>query len=87
MVRSATRCYLPWPLPRIDQDSRTRETESVVLELLALDILLNLDQDCDKENRALLSIVAGFFARVDIMVPQSSIFEEVSNLIEILRYR
>jgi hypothetical protein len=35
----------------------------------------------------LLSIVSGFFARVHIMLPQSSIFEEVSALIEIFLHR
>lgn len=60
---------------------------TLALCMLALDILLDSGQDCGKESRALLSIVAGFFARVDIMLPRSSIFEEVTSLIEILTYR
>ncbi|KAJ6284300.1 hypothetical protein J3E71DRAFT_171878 [Bipolaris maydis] len=53
---------------------------------LALDILLESDQGCEKEGRALLSIVAGYFARVGIVFAQSSVFEEVSSLVEILTY-
>jgi hypothetical protein len=59
----------------------------LALCLLALDSLLELDQDCGKEDRALLSIVAGYFARVGIVFAQSSVFEEVSSLVEILTYR
>nr|C9K7C4.1 RecName: Full=AM-toxin biosynthesis protein 12; Flags: Precursor [Alternaria alternata]BAI44748.1 hypothetical protein [Alternaria alternata] len=69
------------------QDCNHLFIQTLALSMLALDILLESDQGCGKENRALLSIVAGFFARVDIILPQSSIFEEVSNLIEILTYR
>jgi hypothetical protein len=55
--------------------------------MLALSILQEPSRNCGKENRALLSIIAGFFARVEITFPESSIFEEVSDLIEILTYR
>lgn len=54
---------------------------------LALDILSESDEGCGNERRALLSIVAGFFARIGIVFPQSSVFGEVSSLVEILTYR
>ncbi|KAH3953672.1 hypothetical protein HBH70_238930 [Parastagonospora nodorum] len=69
------------------QDCNHLFINTLALCMLALNILQDPSQNCGKENRALLSIIAGFFARVEIMLPESSIFEEVSNLIEILTYR
>jgi hypothetical protein len=59
---------------------------TLALCLLALDILLDSDQGCRQEKRAMLTIAAGFFARIGIAFPQSSIFGEVSSLVEILMY-
>ena len=55
--------------------------------MLALDILLQPDENDGKKCRAFLSMVAGLFARIGILLPQTSVFEEVSDLIEILTYR
>jgi hypothetical protein len=59
----------------------------LALCLLALDITLEPDQNSGKQSRVFLSIVAGFFARIGILLPQTSVFEEVSDLIETLTYR
>ncbi|KAK1913947.1 AM-toxin biosynthesis protein 12 [Pyrenophora teres f. teres] len=58
----------------------------LALCMLALDILLRPDENNGKKSRAFLSMVAGLFARIGILLPQSSVFEEVSDLIETLIY-
>lgn len=75
------------PSEYLVQDYTYLFMNKLALCLLALDILLDLEQDCGKESRALLSMIGGFFARVDMILPQSTIFKGVSDLIEILTYR
>ncbi|EUC26878.1 hypothetical protein COCCADRAFT_42192 [Bipolaris zeicola 26-R-13] len=91
LLKQLTREIIPlsstMPPEYLLQDCNHLFINKLALCLLALGIILEPDQDRRKEARALLSIVAGFFARIGIMLPQSSVFEEVSDLIEILMYR
>ena len=69
------------------QDYNYLFINKLALCLLVLDIVLESDQNSKRESRAFLSIVAGFFARIGILLPQISVFEEVSDLVETLTYR
>ncbi|KAJ5028321.1 hypothetical protein PSV08DRAFT_375096 [Bipolaris maydis] len=91
LLKQSTREIIPlsstMPSEYLLQDCNHLFINTFALCLLAQDILLDPDQDSRKESRALLSIVAGFFARIGIMFPGSSVFEEVSDLVEILTNR
>lgn len=86
-TRETIKCSSTMPSEYLLQDCNHLFINKLALCLLALEILLEPDQASRKESRAFLIIVAGFFARIGILFPQTTLFEEVSNLIEILTYR
>ncbi|KAJ5055165.1 hypothetical protein J3E74DRAFT_469272 [Bipolaris maydis] len=90
LLRQSTRdiitCSSTIPSEFLLQDCNHLYINKLALCFLALDILLEVNGSTSKGSRAFLSIVAGFFARMGVLLPQASVFEEVSDFIETLMY-
>ncbi|KAJ6201206.1 hypothetical protein J3E72DRAFT_180083, partial [Bipolaris maydis] len=65
-------------------DNNQLFTHTFALCLLGLEVVMESDQESQRENRTLLTISAGFFARASIELPHSCFFGEISSLIDIL---
>ncbi|KAF9697557.1 hypothetical protein EKO04_003959 [Ascochyta lentis] len=72
------------PLPEVLQNTNYMYVCTLATCLLIMDVVYLQDGALGKDDRALLSISCGFFARIRFALPRSNLFEQINELVESL---